>query len=200
MCPAGFWQFVGLRPCSLFMFFVKRPWVIWKALYKLKLLLLLLYPNSGLTTSVFRGCGKTTERTDVLTISKRSEVKPLETFWNRLLVKCPNSKLLYNVFKVILIDRIKLCHYIPNLLLQRVGYCISSSHNRGIDYLSNVKSLSVKKVAKPLQAVVDRKSQGNGAGGFVYLSTASNKDCAMLLFLVIMSGKKDRLVFLKTIL
>ena len=42
-----------------------------------------------------------------------------------------------------------------------------------------------------LQALVDRCSEATGTGGFVSLLTVANKAQALLLFLAILSEKKD---------
>ena len=55
----------------------------------------------------------------------------------------------------------------------------------------------MKKDANPLQALVDRYSEATGTGGFVSLLTVANMARALLLFLVIMSWKKDCLDFFK---
>ena len=56
----------------------------------------------------------------------------------------------------------------------------------------------MKKEAKSLQALVDNSSDATGTGGLVNLSTVANKARELLLFLAIMSEKKDRLAFLSS--
>ena len=58
--------------------------------------------------------------------------------------------------------------------------------------------LSVKKEANSLQALTDKNSDFTGTGGFVSLSTVANKVRELLLFLAIMSVKKDSLAFLSS--
>ena len=59
--------------------------------------------------------------------------------------------------------------------------------------ISNI--LFVKKAAKSLHDLLDSSSGGTDAGGFVSLFTTENNVRALLLFLLIISEKKDCLAF-----
>lgn len=56
----------------------------------------------------------------------------------------------------------------------------------------------MKKEANSLQALVESSSGATDTGGFVSLSTVVNKARALLLFLAMMSEKKDCLAFLSS--
>lgn len=64
--------------------------------------------------------------------------------------------------------------------------------------MSNFQNFVSDKEANSLQALVDRNSGATDTGGFVSLSTAANRAHVSLLFLKIMSEKKDCLAFLNS--
>lgn len=56
--------------------------------------------------------------------------------------------------------------------------------------------LSLKK--NSLHLSMDRRSGASGGGGLFTLSTVANKECALLMFLVMMSEKKNCLALLNS--
>ena len=81
------------------------------------------------------------------------------------------------------------------------GYRDKTYLEPGIDAVTAcliLRIFSVKKEANSLQALVERCSDATVTGGFVSLSTAANRARTLLLFLVMMSEKKDCLAFLSS--
>ena len=69
--------------------------------------------------------------------------------------------MLYNVFKVILHDWIKMLLLNSNWT---VGHCISRSCNRGKDCLFRFQGVFSKKAARSFQVLVHKNSEATGMG------------------------------------
>ena len=68
---------------------------------------------SGLMTAVFRGCGNTPVRRDILTIARTSEAMQLKTVLKKpvgRMSRQQEEEFRYNVFQVFLVYQKKLCH------------------------------------------------------------------------------------------